>query len=335
MNTKPIKHLTVASLAFAGSVLIASAGTAADWASGLFPTKTHEFGSVAVASDTSFRFPIVNQTQQDIHISTVRASCGCTTPTLESDWIRAGETGGLLATFNTGTFRGKKGATLTVVIDKPAYAEVRLRVDGYIRQDIVFNPGSIDFGKVRQGNESEKKASIAYAGRSDWRIVAIEGESQYLKATVEQANRGGQRVNYNLTVTLTPEAPVGYVQQNLILVTNDQSMPRVPIKVEGQIEAGLTISPSAIAIGAVKPGETVDQRLVVRGATPFLIDTITCEGWEVEFDAPEKAKSTHLLSVRLTATNKAGEFRGPIVITTAGDSQMTARALVTAEVQDK
>ena len=78
-----------------------------------------------------------------VHISGVRASCGCTTPSISKDTLKTWETGAIIAKFNTDSFLGKKSATLTVTIDKPFYAEVQLNVAGYIRSDIVFNPGAV------------------------------------------------------------------------------------------------------------------------------------------------------------------------------------------------
>ena len=46
------------------------------------------------------------------------------------------EKGAIVATFNTNSFHGQRGATLTVIIDKPFYAEVQLHVRGYIRSDV-------------------------------------------------------------------------------------------------------------------------------------------------------------------------------------------------------
>lgn len=315
--------------------LLAPAAQANNWAAQLFPVKQHEFGTVAVASDTKFRFPIENTTNQDIHIASVRASCGCTTPIVETEWIRAGERGAILAQFNTDTFRGKKGATLTVVIDKPAYAEVRLRVDGYIRRDIVFHPGSVDFGNVSQGSIAEKTVKIAYAGRSDWEILDVESNVPYLKTDLKQLSRGGERVDYELTVQLADQTPAGFLQQELVLVTNDRSMPRVPLRVHGQVEAGLTVSPAAIAIGSVKPGESVEQRIVVRGQEPFTIESITCEGWDIQFEPPSTAKKTHLISLTLTPGSDAGDFRGNLVIRTAGGESLNAHSLLTANIRDK
>ena len=144
-----------------------------DWSDEAFPIKHHDFGTVAVASKTEFRFPGRNTTTRPIHIQSVRASCGCTTATVETPYIEPGQTGSILARYNTDTHRGKKGATLTVVIDQPFYTEVRLRVDGYIRQDMVFHPGAIEFGKQSRGQELARTTKILYAGRSDWAVVDV------------------------------------------------------------------------------------------------------------------------------------------------------------------
>ena len=134
-------------------VFVTNLSQAADWSATAFPIKKHDFGTVAVAAKTEFNFPIYNNFSSTMHIRSVRTSCGCTTPFLDSEYIEPGETGGIRARFNTDTFRGKRGATVTVVIDKPFYSEVRLRVDGYIRSDIVFHPGSLEFSKLNQGEK--------------------------------------------------------------------------------------------------------------------------------------------------------------------------------------
>ena len=58
-----------------------------DWKE-VFPVRKHNFGTVAVAAKTEFRFPVKNESAQTIHIRKVRASCGCTTPIVESSTMR-------------------------------------------------------------------------------------------------------------------------------------------------------------------------------------------------------------------------------------------------------
>ena len=65
--------------------------------------------------------------------------------------------GAIHATFNTGSFLGARGATLTVTLDKPFPAEVQLHVKGVIRSDVIFTPGSVQFGDVEQGQPAVKE----------------------------------------------------------------------------------------------------------------------------------------------------------------------------------
>jgi hypothetical protein len=318
------------------SVILIPAVSLAGWADPLFPVKSHEFGTVAVASKTEFRFPIKNTTNQTIHIQNVRASCGCTTAIVETPYVAPGQEGSILARFNTDTFRGQRGATLTVVIDQPSYTEVRLTVKGYIRQDMVFHPGSIDFGKVAEGESHEKSGKILYAGRDNWSVVEVLTNKPWMSVKVNQESRGSQRVSYDLVVTLDASAPAGYFQDEVIVVTNDRSMPRVPLVVSGEVQSPLSISPQSIAIGTVKPGESVQRQLVVRGRQAFTIETIEAKGFDVAFTPITEAKTTHIFTATFTANGEAiGQQTSNLVVKTSGESPISATALITAQVRDK
>ena len=55
----------------------------------------------------------------------------------------ANPTGEIIAEFNTRDHRGHKAATIKVRFDKPFPAEVQLQVTGFIRTDVVLQPGAI------------------------------------------------------------------------------------------------------------------------------------------------------------------------------------------------
>ena len=328
-------HFVAFAFAFVPCVALPTQASA-DWADAAFPIKTYDFGTVAVASKTEFRFPINNTTSNQIHIQTVRTSCGCTTPFVETPYIAPGQAGSIVAQFNTDTFRGKRGATLTVVIDQPVYAEVRLRVDGYIRQDMVFSPGSIEFGKLNQGEEHELSAKIMYAGRDDWSVVDVLSNKPWMSVSVKQESRGPQRATYVVSVKLDPSAPAGYFQDEVIVVTNDRAMPRVPLRVNGDLQTALTVSPQSFAIGEVKPGESVQRQLVVRGREPFLIDSIEAKGFNVTFKPVTEAKAVHVFVATFTPTgDSVGQQSSSLVVKTSGSSPMSATASLNALVRDK
>src|SRR5438874_8246328 len=160
----------------AAAIVIASTANscfAEAWATKLFSETKHDFGTVARGSDTSYRFAGKNIYKQDIELLSVRSSCGCTSPTIEKKVLKTGDVGYVTATFNTRTFTGIHGATLTVEVrwkdnGNWVHAETQLRVDGNIRGDIVFTPGAVKFDGIDQGTRAEQKVSVTYKGRSDW-----------------------------------------------------------------------------------------------------------------------------------------------------------------------
>jgi hypothetical protein len=299
----------------------------------VFPIRKHDFGTVAVAAKTEFKFPIENQSDRPIHIRTVRASCGCTTPIVESNTIAPNQTSYIRARFNTDTFKGKRGANLTVVIDRPVYTEVRLRVDGYIRSDMVFHPGAVEFETINVSEPVTKSVKVLYAGRKSWQINKIESPSPWLVPEFKEESRGRGRVNYEVSVTISSAAPTGFFQDELIVHTNDSEMPRVPLRVSGEVSAPLKISPGVISLGSVKSGGSVSKKLVVIGQQPFVIESLSADGWKVEVSLSSDAKKTHILQPTFTALGDAsGSRKGQLRIKALGDDAMSANALITAEV---
>lgn len=309
--------------------------SAVEWADKMFPVKKHDFGSVAVAAKTEFRFPFKNLYVEDIHVSSVRASCGCTTPIIEDQTLKTGETGHILARFNTGSFFGKKGATLTVVIDKPYYAEVQLRVDGYIRRDIVFAPGQIEFGSAVEGQPMQTDVDVSYAGRNDWRILEIESPNPHVSATFEETKRYGSNVGYKLRVVFDGKAELGLTRTNLVVVTNDRAMPRVPLEVSYEIRPAVIVSPQVVTLGTLKPGEVSSQRLVVRSDKPFLLTNVEAKGYQIDFEPATEPKTVHVLPLKITAGNQPGATNDPLVVSTDLPGNLTGTTTVTGQIVDK
>lgn len=332
-RAKSIAQVAVVFTAFVATSFVNNAS--ADWTDKAFSVKTHNFGTVAVASKTEFRFPIYNPFKQTMHLRTVRTSCGCTTPIIETEYIQPGQSGSMLARFNTGTFRGKKGATLTVVIDKPFYSEVRLRVDGYIRSDIVFHPGAIEFGKINQGESATKTSRVYYAGRSNWDIVDVRSNVPWLVPSKKLVSRGTGRAEYELTVAVREDAPTGPFQNEIVVTTNDTKRPNVPFRVSGHVESPLSISPQAIALNSLKPGQKIEKRLVIKGVSPFTIESITCKGWDVTFPKMIEAKTMQIVSVTFMPTDATGPQKVTVEITTAGEESVTAKAILTADIREQ
>ncbi|MGQ9574563.1 MAG: DUF1573 domain-containing protein [Thermoguttaceae bacterium] len=299
-------------------VLGASMAGAQEWATKMFETTRHDFGTVAAGAKTEYEFVLKNIYVEDVHIASVRSSCGCTSPYIKKEWLKTYEKGAIVAVFNTRTHVGSQGATLTVTIDRPYFAQVQLHVSGYIRRDVVLTPGSVEFGAVDQGTPVEKTITVSYAGRSDWQIVDVKSANPHISARVEQTGRSPGQVSYNLIVRMDQKAPAGPVREHLILVTNDRSSSHIPVPVQGVVQSEIVVSPATLFLGRLQPGQKVTKQLVVKGKRPFRIVSITADGSGLEFGplAEKASKQLHIIPVTFVAGQEPGKISQAIRIET-------------------
>src|SRR5258708_1510631 len=136
-------------------VLTASGGLAQvvraqEWVNTVFPSREHNFGTVARGSKVHHTFPLVNTTDKEIHIVTYRTKCGCTEVRLGATTIPPGTQTVVEAVIDTTKFTGPKASGLTLVIDRPQFVEVDLSLNCFIRGDLTLNPGQADFCQVNR-----------------------------------------------------------------------------------------------------------------------------------------------------------------------------------------
>lgn len=301
------------------------------WAVKMFDETRHDFGTVARGAKTQHSFKFKNLYEEDVHVASVRSSCGCTTPVITKADLKTFEAGEIVAEFNTRTFLGQKNATLTVLFDKPFVAEVQLHVAGLIRGDVVLTPGAIDVGTVEVGTAAEKRVAVTHAGRGDWQIVDVKAVNPYFQVELFELGRSRTKVSYEVLFRLTSGAPVGYVRDQLLLVTSDPQAPEIAIEVEGRVASTVSVSPASLFMGVVKPGQKVSKQLVVRSRKPFRITEIKCHDKSFEIQTSSQAKTVHLLPVKFTAGDHEGKITEHIQIATdQGDSvaEFTAYAQV-------
>jgi hypothetical protein len=304
MNDRKLTRRSFSALLLA--VLAASAARGEDWAKEMFDHTSHDFKTVARGTKVEHSFPLENIYNEEVHIESIRATCGCTLPRISARTLKTWDKAEIVVALDTRGHLHQKDSTLTVVFDKPFRAEVQLHVRAYIRSDIVITPGSVTLPSVPQGVTARRKLAIKYAGRSDWKIEKVECSNPHLEARLTKVPQetSTQEIDYELLVSLKPDAPVGDLRAHIVLLTNDTRTwaARIPIIVEGAVVAPLTVRPSPLLLGVVAAGETVSRRLVVEGKTPFRIVAAACgDGrFKCPVEATEK-KTVHVLPIVFSA----------------------------------
>lgn len=311
-----------------------AAGQAREWAQKMFQVATHDFGHVARGAKAEFAFELKNLYEEDVHIADVRTSCGCTTPTITKPTLKTWETGSIVATLNTRSFVGQRSSTLTVVIDKPYYAEVHLTITGNIHSDVDFQPGVAALGDVELGASVQKDVSVTYRGYGNWQIADVRSANSHLEVELSQPARQQGMVTYKMSVKLKPDAPAGLFQDQLTLVTNDQRMPTVVLPVEGRVVPPLAVNPSPLMFGTLAAGQSVTKQIVITGKQPFKVLSIGSDADALQFKvAADIAKKVHLVPVTLTAPQRPGEFHYSITIETDLENSGSATCVARGNVR--
>ncbi len=300
-------------------LMLSSIVSAQEWAEKMFQARVHEFGDVARGAKAEYRYELTNLYEEDVHIAGVTSSCGCTSPRIEQNTLKTHETAAIVAKINTDRFQGQKGATLTVTFDKPYYAQVQLQTRVYIRSDVVFSPGSVEVGAVAEGQAVDREVVVAHAGRSDWQILEVVGSNPHLSAKFEEIGRSGGSIRYQITAHLDESAPVGYLNEHLILKTNDRNRTQVPLAVQGRIEPSIVVSPPSLFMGNVGAGQTVTKNIVLRGAKPFRIVSVSCGDERFKFEVPQSSaepKTLHVIPVTFVGDTSSGKLEQTIRVET-------------------
>lgn len=316
------------------SVLSVGIASAADnWAAKMFSETKHDFRIVGRGTTAEYHFEFRNLYEEDVHVSAVRSSCGCTTPTVTKNTLKTHETAAVIAKLNTSTFIGQKAATVTVVFDQPFYAEVQLSVQGYIRTDVTFDPSEIDFGESKPGNTKTSKITISHRGNSGWRIQDVRSHCADLQVKLTQPRVQPGLVEYDMEVRMQETMPEGEIRERLTLVTNDSRFPTIEMAVAGRVRPTITVSPAAVSLGTAAVGESVSKRLVVRSDDEFEIKEVRCVDPRFTFEIPEGKKKFHFVQLKFTAGSEPDRIAQKIEIVTDLPGDKCAECVATGTIQ--
>jgi Protein of unknown function (DUF1573) len=317
-------------LALLVTVLLPQAAAAQGpaWADKLFGGETsHDFKVVPHGAQLKHTFKMTNIYKEPLEISQIRVSCSCVTASASAKVLQPNESADLNLLMDARQFSGPKEVTLYVSVGPKYVSTATLKVKATARQDVVFNPGEIDFGhNVPRGQTPTRNIDVEYAGTFDWRVVEIVKSAgapfdlkvEELPRQVSQVARRGYRV----LATLKADAPAGPFKQEVILKTNDPTSPVLTFNVVGAIQAALIVQPGTVAVGGLKVGETQTKKIVVRAQRPFRIKAIDGQGDGITADIPNPPEPAATLILTLSIQpQKAGELRRQLTIRTDLDNE--------------
>ena len=295
-----------------------------NWAEQMFSELRVDLGSVARGAEVKRVITITNLYKEDVTLSPPATSCHCISPQLDKFVLKSKETAHLTLTLDTVGFKGKRDITvsLTATFDNLNFKSISIPITAFIRQDVVFEPGSVQFGVLAPGEAVEKHVRVIYAGRNNWTVQSVRGSNSNITSEIHEVSRANGRVEYDLLVKLAGSAPLGPVLDQIVLGTDDALNPTIPILVSGSVEADLSITPEVVQFGTLKPGVSKVFNVVAKGRKPFRIDKVECDSSRgcYQFSTDPVNKTVHVFKLTIDPPNEPGELKEGFSVTIAGRS---------------
>ena len=291
------------------------------WVDRILPERSFDLGTVARGSKVRHTFKLVNRLDQPVRIANWKAKCGCTDVRVGAREIPPGTQTTIEAVIDTTKFVGYKPSGLTLTLDQPSAVDVDLNLSCFIRGDVTLNPGGADFGAVARASAAKPTLTLnlAYAGGvPNWGVTEMKTRSNRVSAKLQEISRSpGGGVQYQLTATLDPGDATGYFKDEITLVTNDPSSPRIPVSVTANVQAAVTVSPSPLVLGQLKPGQEVTQTLLVRSSQPFKLTSMKPNRDDVTATPDsDQARPVHTVKVKFKAPGDSGPYHAVVEIAT-------------------
>src|SRR5262249_15657643 len=106
------------------------------------------------------------------------------------------------------------------------------------------------------------------------------------------------------------------IKGDIFLKTNDPASPLVPVLVEANVQAPLSVLPDTLSLGAVKVGDTVVERVQVRGTKPFRVTGVAGAGKDVTSEVASAEPRTVQIVTLHYQVGQPGDFHRELKIKT-------------------
>jgi len=351
---------------FLSLVLIVSTALAQQADQLIFNETSHDFGTInEQAGNAVFEFTFTNNSGRPINIVSVAASCGCTTPGWTKETIDPGKKGSIKASFDPKGRPGFFNKTLTVNTNLNG-PPIVLSIRGSVTNEKMENDVSrftasngsvktrtreINFGKIFINRPAVSQEMPMYNTAAKTIKIDSIKTPDYLKVELPDSIPSQQKVIMKVTYNPMLRNQYGFLTDKIVLVTNDETMPRksypvfatveeffLPLSAEDNDKVPvMSLESGEIDFGNFNMGSTVEKSIKLRntGKKELLLRFIqpNCPCLVVKTDK-EKAKPGDEVKITIswTSEGKHGAQNKAITIYSTDPANPVQRVALKANI---
>lgn len=264
LRTQKTSVALVAMVIVAGSAFAQTGGSP----SLVVPSKIIDVGVISQGVMVDAVFELVNEGDAKLVIKAVRPTCGCTVADFDPE-IAPGATGKIKAKLDTKDFAGPISKSILVMSDDPQNPTVTLVIKAEIRPFIEILPRPlIRFNAVLHEPMNQTFIVVGANPEEDISVRSVTSSVPFIETSMrplgeDELIAGKSKSQYEVTLSLADDAPVGPVNAVLSVNTDLKEAPTVPVKVYGVIRAMIHVTPSQVQFGSVESKTRPGRNLIV------------------------------------------------------------------------
>lgn len=212
-----------------------------------FEKTTHEFGKIPAGSDGSYTFSFTNTSAEPVKLSSVKASCGCTTPSWSQESIPSGAKGQIQVSYDTKRV-GPFTKSITVLYEgaiNPTYLYITGEVlapepndaDIYIAKQgaLAFDTDLASFGTVDTDKSSNLTFRVKNMSDKPVKINKIESDPGFVVTMPESELSPGQKTEISIRIEGSAFSKSETYNGKVVLHTDDAQGESKSLNINGNI----------------------------------------------------------------------------------------------------
>jgi hypothetical protein len=330
---------TFLALSIAALFVGARPATAADsWANKIFGGQpgaavVQDFGVVAGGAQLQAKLRMTNIYKVPLEITHIEVSCGCVKAEPDMKILQPNQTAELIINMDGTRFQGQKQVSVSVTFGPKFISTATILVKANARQDVVLNPGQINFGTVGRGQQGQPQTiDVECAGIRDWQVVKVvprSGDKTPFTLKVDplplRMANNATIVGYRLTALLKADAPVGKLDEAVDLETNNPLQRKVTFWVVGNVESAVVAEPSNLQVAGLRVGNPQMRQIVVRANQPFRITNVQGNANDIKLVSDNRSIPVHIVQVQVTPQQPGALSREFVLQTDMGNETVVVR----------
>ena len=285
----------------------------------------HDAGRVRKGEKLGVEFALENHGDGDLQIRTVQTSCGCTVASFDRT-IKPGGKGRVHAWVDTSNFVGDIAKYLTVESNDPVTPRLQLTIKADVVAFVTASPSYARILQVQGQAASTTSVELWADGEPPLEVTGVDAPKKWIEASARRAagkdlSPAGPPEQWRLDVTVHPDAPVGPLDETLVVHTNNPHQKRLELPLTGFVRPVVQAVPEAADFGTL--GEAADQHRFVLKLFNFGSDPVEVTGVSSSLAfvttkvEPDEAGRRYRIELDLAPDAPKGKFDGKLEITTS------------------